>query len=86
MEKAARRKKISKIIYVIGMLGVIMLNYLAWRSREKQRVLRLVYRPYFSSMVKYVCASDKCIIYFCGRNYADSGSRDYCVRNRLFYL
>ena len=34
MEKAARRKKISKIIYVIGMLGVIMLNYLAWRSRE----------------------------------------------------
>lgn len=33
MEKAARRKKISKIIYVIGMLGVIMLNYLAWRSR-----------------------------------------------------
>ena len=26
MEKAARRKKISKIIYVIGMLGVIMLN------------------------------------------------------------
>ena len=34
MEKAARRKKISKIIYVIGMLGVIMLNYLEWRSRE----------------------------------------------------
>lgn len=34
MEKAARRKKISKIIYIIGMLGVIMLNYLAWRSRE----------------------------------------------------
>ncbi len=34
MEKAARRKKISKIIYVIGILGVIMLNYLAWRSRE----------------------------------------------------
>lgn len=34
MEKVARRKKISKIIYVIGMLGVIMLNYLAWRSRE----------------------------------------------------
>lgn len=34
MEKAARRKKISKIIYAIGMLGVIMLNYLAWRSRE----------------------------------------------------
>ena len=34
MEKAARRKKSSKIIYVIGMLGVIMLNYLAWRSRE----------------------------------------------------
>ncbi len=34
MEKAARRKKISKIIYVIGMLGVIMLNYLAWRSGE----------------------------------------------------
>ncbi|MBD9151739.1 MAG: DUF3810 domain-containing protein [Lachnospiraceae bacterium] len=34
MKKAARRKKISKIIYVIGMLGVIMLNYLAWRSRE----------------------------------------------------
>lgn len=34
MEKAAKRKKISKIIYVIGMLGVIMLNYLAWRSRE----------------------------------------------------
>lgn len=34
MEKAVRRKKISKIIYVIGMLGVIMLNYLAWRSRE----------------------------------------------------
>lgn len=34
MEKSARRKKISKIIYVIGMLGVIMLNYLAWRSRE----------------------------------------------------
>ena len=34
MEKAARRKKISKIIYVIGMLGVIMLNYLARRSRE----------------------------------------------------
>ena len=34
MEKAARRKKISKIIYVIGMLGVIMLNYLALRSRE----------------------------------------------------
>ncbi len=34
MEKAARRKKICKIIYVIGMLGVIMLNYLAWRSRE----------------------------------------------------
>lgn len=34
MGKAARRKKISKIIYVIGMLGVIMLNYLAWRSRE----------------------------------------------------
>lgn len=33
MEKAARRKKISKIIYIIGMLGVIMLNYLAWRSR-----------------------------------------------------
>lgn len=34
MEKAARRKEISKIIYIIGMLGVIMLNYLAWRSRE----------------------------------------------------
>lgn len=34
MEKSARRKKISKIIYIIGMLGVIMLNYLAWRSRE----------------------------------------------------
>lgn len=34
MEKAARRRKISKIIYVIGMLGVIILNYLAWRSRE----------------------------------------------------
>lgn len=34
MEKVARRKKISKIIYVIGMLGVIMLNYLAWRNRE----------------------------------------------------
>ena len=34
MKKAARRKTISKIIYVIGMLGVIMLNYLAWRSRE----------------------------------------------------
>ena len=34
MEKAARRKKISTIIYAIGMLGVIMLNYLAWRSRE----------------------------------------------------
>ncbi len=34
MKKAARRKKISKIIYVIGILGVIMLNYLAWRSRE----------------------------------------------------
>ena len=34
MEKAARRKKISKIIYIIGMFGVIMLNYLAWRSRE----------------------------------------------------
>ncbi len=34
MEKVSRRKKISKIIYVIGMLGVIMLNYLAWRSRE----------------------------------------------------
>lgn len=34
MEKAARRKKISKIIYIIEMLGVIMLNYLAWRSRE----------------------------------------------------
>ena len=34
MEKVARRKKISKIIYIIGMLGVIMLNYLAWRSRE----------------------------------------------------
>ena len=34
MEKAARRKKISKIIYGMGMLGVIMLNYLAWRSRE----------------------------------------------------
>lgn len=34
MEKAARRKKISKIIYIVGMLGVIMLNYLAWRSRE----------------------------------------------------
>jgi hypothetical protein len=33
MEKAARRKKISKIIYIVGMLGVIMLNYLAWRSR-----------------------------------------------------
>lgn len=34
MEKAVRRRKISKIIYVIGMLGVIILNYLAWRSRE----------------------------------------------------
>ena len=33
MEKAVRRKKISKIIYIVGMLGVIMLNYLAWRSR-----------------------------------------------------
>ena len=53
---------------------------------EAEEFLRLVYRPYFSSMVKYVCASDKFIIYFCGRNYADSGSRDYCVRNRLLFI
>ena len=34
MEKAARRGIISKIIYITGMLGIISLNFLAWRSRE----------------------------------------------------
>ena len=68
MEKAARRKKISKIIYVIGMLGVIMLNYLAWRSRE--------FCDWYIDHIFPVWLN----------TYADSGSRDYCVRNRLFYL
>ena len=82
MEKAARRKKISKIIYIIGMLGVIMLNYLAWRSREFcDWYIDHIFPVWLNTYARLTSA-----LSISGRNYADSGSRDYCVRNRLFYL